>query len=259
MKFHMIHAPRFDMHAFHKWSVDRALIKSLRAPFDPGYAAHVLLSSMFGKSVLHPFRLFSSDSQRYATLYAYSDTAADKLMELSNDVATPDCLSVLNVNKIQSKAMPTKLTKGRKLGFDIYVRPVSRVHKEINDSQSGKTIGKGSEVDVFRLEVLRKFPNGWKETGKDKNCLSREEIYMRWLGERLSGVAKIESCILKSFIRAKVCRGGKFSEGPNAVLHGDLVIEDADKFMTCLHKGIGRHKAYGYGMLLLRPPNNHSN
>lgn len=45
----------------------------------------------------------------------------------------------------------------------------------------------------------------------------------------------------------------RYSEGPDAVLRGELVITDAAKFTELLASGIGRHKAYGYGMLLLRP------
>ena len=42
--------------------------------------------------------------------------------------------------------------------------------------------------------------------------------------------------------------------GPDATLNGTLRINDPNEFRTKLRTGIGRHKAYGYGMLLLRPP-----
>ena len=43
------------------------------------------------------------------------------------------------------------------------------------------------------------------------------------------------------------------SEGPHAVMRGSLTIADPSAFSRMLAQGVGRHKAYGYGMLLLRP------
>ena len=34
---------------------------------------------------------------------------------------------------------------------------------------------------------------------------------------------------------------------------GDIVVKDPIRFSDLLRKGVGRHKSYGYGMLLLRP------
>ena len=39
-------------------------------------------------------------------------------------------------------------------------------------------------------------------------------------------------------------------------MRGTLTITDPVEFGSLLANGIGRHKAYGYGMLLLRPPLN---
>jgi CRISPR system Cascade subunit CasE len=37
-------------------------------------------------------------------------------------------------------------------------------------------------------------------------------------------------------------------------VHGTLTVTDPTTFATCLARGVGRHVAYGYGMLMLRPP-----
>ena len=42
-------------------------------------------------------------------------------------------------------------------------------------------------------------------------------------------------------------------QGPDAVLNGELVVGDPAAFASLLANGVGRHKAYGYGMLMLRP------
>ena len=53
MKMHLIHVP-LDMRKFNRWAGNRGLIRN--GSFDAGYAFHVLLSAMFGKGVLQPFR-----------------------------------------------------------------------------------------------------------------------------------------------------------------------------------------------------------
>lgn len=44
------------------------------------------------------------------------------------------------------------------------------------------------------------------------------------------------------------------SEGPDATLRGCLRIEDGAGFAALLGRGVGRHRAFGFGMLLLTPP-----
>jgi CRISPR system Cascade subunit CasE len=51
--------------------------------------------------------------------------------------------------------------------------------------------------------------------------------------------------------------GGKFSrhhEGPDATMSGTLRIDDPSAFASALSHGIGRHRTFGFGMLLLAPP-----
>ncbi|MFG1332515.1 type I-E CRISPR-associated protein Cas6/Cse3/CasE [Xanthobacter autotrophicus] len=42
--------------------------------------------------------------------------------------------------------------------------------------------------------------------------------------------------------------------GHSAVLVGTLTVRDAQAFAALLARGVGRHRAFGYGMLLLSPP-----
>ena len=48
-------------------------------------------------------------------------------------------------------------------------------------------------------------------------------------------------------------RKGARLERPDAVFRGTLVVEDAVGFRRLLERGVGRHRAFGFGMLLLRP------
>ena len=87
----------------------------------------------------------------------------------------------------------------------------------------------------------------------------REAVYAEWLSqefERRQGADVDPSSVqLISFRRTRSLyrEGGQRSEGPDAIVRGILVITDGEAFARLLARGIGRHRAYGYGMLLLRP------
>ena len=255
MELHLIHAP-LDMRSLNRWAGCRGLIR--RGTFDTGYAFHILLSAMFGKGVLQPFRLFASERRRSAALYAYSAVADGELRQMADAVAPPDCLEVITPSRMRSKAMPLDFERGRRLGFDLRLRPVRRLRCELTDSQLESPLSKGSEVDAFRLELVRRFPSGWRDAGvtaAEKAGLTRESVYGEWLSERLGDAAAVEQCRLAAFARTRAVRGGNGGpEGPSAVLHGTLAVRDVQSFLKILRSGVGRHRAYGYGMLLLRPP-----
>ena len=83
----------------------------------------------------------------------------------------------------------------------------------------------------------------------------RERVYAGWLGERCGAAVRIERWRLAAFRRSRTNRGdGLGPIGPDATLHGDLEVADPEAFTQLVRRGVGRHKAYGYGMLLLRPP-----
>lgn len=252
---YLIHVP-LDMRAFNRWAGQRGLVR--RGAFDPDYVLHVLLSAMFGKRALQPFRLFWSERRRCGALYAYADADHGALQDVAAAAAPPDCLAPLDPAALCSKPMPSAFAAGRRLGFDLRVRPVRRLRRDVQDSQTGVVARQGREVDAFRLALLHRFPDGWREAGEAarRSGMSRESIYAVWLAERLAGAAGIEQCRLSSFSRSRAVRGdGRGPEGPDATLHGTLRVEDPEKFARRLREGVGRHRAYGYGMMLLRPPN----
>ena len=261
MTTHLIHVP-FDMRAFHRWVGERGLIRP--GAFDSGFALHILLSGVFGPAALQPFRLFASERRRAASLYAYTDVDGDSLRRTARDVGTPECLAILDPAKLRSKAVPESFEPERRFGFDVRVRPVRRLRCSLRDPQSGRVLSPGAEVDAFRIAAIRRFPNGWNvhsdhgaPEGGGALRGRRDEIYTEWLVDRFGGAASIESgeCRLAAFQRSRAVRGnGSGPEGPDATLHGILTIRDADAFAQLLRRGVGRHKAYGYGMLLLRPP-----
>ena len=260
MTIYLIHLP-INMRAFHRWAGERGLIR--RGAFDAGFALHVLLSGLFGKAALQPFRLFAPERRRTGSIYAYADMDGDALRQTAQAVGTPDCLAALEPERLRSKALTTGFDPGQRLGFDLRVRPVRRLRHGLRDPQSDQVLSPGAEVDAFRAAALNRFPDGWtigpgEETPGAATMRGRRgDVYAEWLVERFGGAALVEpgTCRLAAFHRSRAVRGdGIGPEGPDATLHGILTVGDADAFAALLRKGVGRHKAYGYGMLLLRPP-----
>lgn len=252
----MVYLP-LDWTMFCRWAGNRGLVRN--GVFDEGFGLHILLTAVFGKSGLQPYRLVRPGRASVASLYGYANKETKGLRELAEAAGPPDCLAVLGLADLATKRMPNRFRSGQRLGFDVRVRPVRRLGRDLADSQSGRLLRKGSELDAFRLELLHRSPDGWRspEVPGAHQGISREAVYARWLAERLDGAAKVETdgCRLVDFRRSRAWRGkGRGSEGPDATLQGECVVQDSEAFAKKLRRGVGRHRAYGYGMLIPRPP-----
>lgn len=235
---HMIRAD-LDVIAFHRWAGSRRLIA--RNTFDEGFAMHCLLVESFGEFAPKPFRLLiPRDRHRRGVFFGYCSHGADVLRDAAGTFTDPLQARILPASGMDSKPMPASWKPGRRLGFEVLVRPIVRLGRGAERP--------GVEIDVFQREADR-HPKG----GMDR---SREEVYADWLAERLQQRgAKLEEARLKSFQRVKTIRKlrAHATEGPHALMRGTLTIADPGKFAELVAHGVGRHRAYGYGMLLLRP------
>ena len=220
--------------------------------FDQGRALHHLVDEMFGPGVLRPFRLLVPPRQAKGNLYAYSALDANGLREAADVQAKPDHLHVLPPERLDSKAMPENWAKGQRVGFNLRTRPVRRIAEPIK-TKSG-TIAAGSELDAYVLEAIRCHPG--EPDGMRKAKRTRQSVYLEWLSARLGDVAQLDvkASRMVRFHRTLVSRGQTGVEGPDAVIHGTLTILNGEGFGELLANGIGRHRAYGYGMLLLSAP-----
>ena len=238
-----------DMRSFHRWAGSRRMMS--RNAFDEGYAMHCLLTESFGERAPKPFRMIAprgkglESSDRYifrGVLYGYGHAGADALREASTLYADPLQYAALQVDGLKSKPMPVAWRTGQRLSFEVLIRPTIRRSKRAANHP-------GTEWDAFLWEAIQ-HPKGVMKR-------SREDVYTDWLRDqfRRRGGAQLEEASLKSFQRTRVIRrrGSRPIEGPDAVMSGTLTVTDADEFAKLLARGIGRHRAYGYGMLLLRP------
>ena len=242
---HMIRAD-LDIRAFHRWAGSRGLIS--RSAFDEGFAMHCLLVESFGDLAPKPFRvIIPRDHRRLpGVVYGYCQATAEELRQAAAAYADPLQASVLLAAGIDSKPMPEVWECGRRVGFEVLIRPIVR-RKRCAPSRGH------AERDAFQVEADPELVGRHKG---DKMQRSREEVYRDWLGERLEGNGvRLEDATLKSFQRVRTIRKLRThaTEGPCALMQGTLTIADAAAFAGLLARGVGRHRAYGYGMMLLRP------
>ena len=220
---------------FHRWMGDRLLQ-------DADHAMHCLLTECFGDLALKPFRLIVPRGAACGVLYGYGHAEADALREATGIYADPLQAKILPGHTINSKPMPTEWRAGKRLGFETRIRPIVRRSRNA-ECQPGR------EWDAFQLKAMQ-YP-------ENEMPYSREEVYREWLSSQFArrGGAQLESAELRSFQRTCAVRKlhAHHSEGPDAIMRGILTITDAAAFTALLVRGIGRHRAYGYGMLLLRP------
>ncbi len=238
---HMLRAV-IDANRLHRWMG----VKRLQ---DEDHAMHCLLTETFGELAPKPFRLIVPRNHSSGCLYGYARTDADELRDAAGTFADPAHANILPVETIESKPMPTEWRAGKCLGFEVRVRPVIRLRREAPG-------GKAYERDAFQAEA---DPLPLCEMNR-----TREQVYADWLArqvERIGGAAiETKSVKLVAFQRVRSVRNGRpgagRSEGPDAVLRGNMTVTDPAGFPALLARGVGRHRAYGYGMLLLRPPMN---
>ena len=222
---------------FRSWAANRGF------GVDEGLALHHLLSETFGKSALQPFRLMVAPGGKVGSLYAYARSDAEDLRRIAAECALPEALKACELENLASKSMPDLWKSGRRLAFDLKTWPVKRLLK------AAGVFPKGAEVDAYLAEALRATPQAPPREERQ----AREDIYRNWLKERLGDAAQLEGAKMVRYERRAILRGGQRREGPEAVWHGELRVLDAEKFAARLASGVGRHAAYGYGMLLLRP------
>lgn len=212
---------------------------------DPGYAIHLWMAEAFGDHCPKPFRLFTKRGLP-AKVLAYGDEPADKLLSYLNEYAHPSMFNVCPPNSIASKKMPMSWNKGKRLDFEVLCCPAVRRNK--------------TEKDAFLAALDRSSDPS--ESSDREITLDRSSVYVKWLERQLDPAAKLLKARLESFRLQPLLRRGINKSGvrtfrkiirPSCLIKGTLQITSSNNFSTLLRRGIGRHRAFGFGMLLLRP------
>lgn len=224
------------------WAARRRLLDS---EGDLGYAIHALLHAVFGAQAPKPFRYL--DAEQGLLAYTRMDTTG--LMQLAC-LADRDVAAALGLGQTRQhggmdvRSFPTQWAAGHTLGFEVRVRPIIR---------EGKT---GRERDAFLAAADR----------SQGSALDRGEVYVQWLHDLLARQrgAELVDARMTRYQQLGVTRKSqkgapddvrhsRLVSGPDAVLVGQLRVSDPQAFAQLLAQGVGRHRAFGFGMLLLRP------
>jgi CRISPR system Cascade subunit CasE len=235
-----------DMAGLMRWAGQQGVLPD--DDEESGYMLHAALAAGFGDCLPKPFAMLR-ESGRPTALLAYSDRPAPDLIQAAALKSEMDAVRVLGVNGLASKPMPDRFASGRVLGFSVRVRPTVRVDREGDRN-------KVRELDAFLATVER---SGGSERNGGQPVLGRSDVYAEWLRMRLSaGGADLRHLSMNQFRLVGVHRrnSGRHLQrvrGPIANFTGQLTVRDPEAFAELLRRGVGRHRAFGFGMLLLRP------
>lgn len=208
----------------------------LKRDEDAGYSLHAWLAAMFGNDAPKPFRWFEAKGE----LLGYARLDHHALAECAQSFATPLAHAVLCPEGIQSKAMPERWGPGRRLSIGVLTCPVSR---------NGKT-----EKDIYLREL----------DARGDAARAREAVYLDWFRRQWGDAVAFERVELAGFDRSRALRRGHSAsdsgrtsrsiDRPRAHFEAVAEIRDGEAFNALLARGIGRHRAFGFGMVLLAPP-----
>lgn len=222
---------------------------------DVGFLVHSLLARLYGESTVQPFRVLS-ESRRWVTVLGYTRESKEGLRQHAESFADPSDFEACRWEDLAAKPMPPRWEPDRRLGFEVRVCPVVRLSASTEvRGRDGTThrYAAGSEVDAW---LHRRFFRPLDEEAEP----SRETAYGDWLRERTDGAVEMGSAQTTRLRRMRLVRRGHGKERkvhvlerPDVTLRGTLTIRDGEGFEHLLAKGIGRHKAFGFGMLLLKP------
>jgi CRISPR system Cascade subunit CasE len=229
METHMVQIT-LDARKLSKWALDRRMDAE-----DLGYVCHALLCDAVGN--LRPKPFTAEEKMGKIKLLGYARSDATTMKACMAETAEPEVETC--ILDIASKPMPSEWQAGKRYRFQLRVAPTRQGHHE----------------DGGRFE---KDAQAFAGEGTD-----RYETYLKWLSERLDGAASIESCEMIGFRTMKACRRSIIGSGkrpartislPDAKFEGTLMVTNSTLFAESLRTGIGRHKAFGFGALMLRPP-----
>lgn len=215
---------------------------------DLGYVAHCALRELFGDAAPQPFALDKPTGPIQPVL-GYGPGDAQRLRAAAQLQADPWLWEhLVDWDNLAAKPMPTAWHGGQRLDFTVRAMPVARALRD----HAHHT--KGAEVDTFLLAC---------RAAGDGVPVDREAVYCQWLHAQVArvGGATLDAVKVARFQLDRPARRNHAQntrrplEGrPDVTFTGTLTVTDPAAFRALLARGIGRHRAFGFGMLLVRPP-----
>lgn len=219
---------------------------------DPGYALHAALRATLGEYAPKPFALLERPGSQQ--LIGYTSAAEPALNAALMSAALTDplaahALGLHDLTQVVVKPLPATWAVGQRLSFETRVAPVVRSRT----AQGGGY----PEIDAA-------FHPAFAGDGLG----NREVAHGRWLERELEreGAALLLSHRALAFSLSPIARRTFAADSqqaprrthagllPDLTVRGQLEVRNPRAFVALLARGLGRHRSFGYGCLLLAPP-----
>lgn len=198
-----------------------------------GYTLHAWFTALFGELAPKPYRYF----ERRGEVLAYARADCSALLEHARAFASPLAWQALDADDVASKPMPMLWRSGQRLRLEVLACPVSR---------------KGdNEKDIYLRALDRLI-----------DAPPRAEVYRQWFARQWGkamrfNLIEVKGMSARSRLLRRDRRNGnrlRLVERPQALFDAEAVVQDTETFAALLARGIGRHRAFGFGMVLVSPP-----
>lgn len=223
----------------------RTFVRRSRQPnaFDLGYIVHCAIVEVFGDMAPGPFSIEKSGPR--IEVLGYGRHTSQALANRARKEDRSPLWEAFRWDDLDSKRFPTRFRPGTRLRFKVRTCPVVRHARGAKDRRAG------AEVDAFLAAATR--------VGAD-TVVDRQTVYTDWLRAAIdrSGGACCDAVRLTAMRRTRLIRRNSRREihtieRPDVTFEGTLTVTDSDAFRALLKRGLGRHRTFGFGMLLLRP------
>ena len=145
-----------------------------------------------------------------------------------------------------SKYYTPTLAQGQKLAFSLVANPVV----------SRKVEGKKHSVkhDVWMDAKKQEKENDGNAASIVQACENASKLWLIRQGERCGFFLKETDVLIDGYIQNRFYRGRTAKPIQYSSIHyeGLLTVTDVGKFLEMLYSGIGRSKAFGCGLMLVR-------
>jgi CRISPR system Cascade subunit CasE len=240
------------------------------ADMDEGYLIHCVLRELFKDAAPQPFASRQSSQRGHIDVHGYSDLDTTELERRAGAFGDVALYQGFDWNSLAAKPIPRALPS--QLGFSVRLCPVVRLARDVDitvdDARTGKPRRierrkkrdgtRGSEVDAFEAACIRSRIDEGAPVPSER----RGEIYLSWfreLMERVEGV-ELRGCRLRAMRWTRLIRRtheqqrtSRTLRRPDVTVEGVLDVGNQAAFHQLLKRGVGRHRAFGFGMIRLIP------
>ena len=212
---------------------------SARNHSDPDRAMHCLVNESFSKEFApRPFFLQMSQTaaRQHGILLGYTSADAATLKSTAEYYQHQPHKTIIDPDSIKTRAVPSEWEPGKRIKFQVRIMPTTR--QSIYGSGE-----KTTEIDPY-MNYQGNMP--------------REQFYCTWLHKKFKVQGGMttdpENMNMTQFNvrRVKRQRTQSWIPGSEVTIIGSAEVGDPAKFLELLRSGIGRHRGFGYGMVLVK-------